>query len=126
MKRFLRAIFNVFRKNNERRRSYRQPIHVDTLYFSQAEHAVSGQATVLNVNRGGVCLSCDNQVLPDTLVGLKINPHTISTFIDFKKVMVDEAGRYVIKIVWVKTKDGHPGVVAGGVFLEKDGSPYLP
>ena len=111
-------IFNLGGKDH--RRSRRDPKHIEVMYVTRMREVISGSAKVLNVNKGGLCLDLDQMIEPNATIAVTINPHTVIKYINFKKVMKDERGRCLFKVLWVKAKEGEPGSFAGGFFIPGD------
>lgn len=120
---FFTPLMNLFRRNKQKRRSPREPIALDVMFFMQEGEMISGRAGVVNVNKGGVCLELDTVIPVDTTIALKINPHTVMKHIRFNKVMTDDRGHHIMKITWVREKEGG-GCFTGGYFLRPDGTAY--
>lgn len=111
----------VFRLGGkDQRRSRRDPKHIEVMYVTRMREVLSGHAKVLNVNKGGLCLDLDQMIEANATIAVTINPHTVIKYINFKKVMRDERGRCLFKVLWVKNKEGEQGCFAGGFFIPSD------
>jgi hypothetical protein len=118
----LAGLFNA--KGKEQRRSRRDPTYIEVMYVTRMREIISGHAKVMNVNKGGLCLDLDRVIEPNSSLAVTINPHTVIKYINFKKVMKDERGRCLFKVLWVKKKEDEEaqgqGCFAGGFFIPSD------
>jgi len=112
---FLAKILRI--KGPEQRRSRRDPTYIEVMYMTCNDAMISGNAKVMNVNKGGLCLDLDHVIEPNLTLAVTINPHVVIKYLKMDEIMKDERGRCLFMVQWIKDKDGEEGCYAGGYFM---------